>query len=678
MTMSPSQQTKSSKSNTTPSRRPMNPPPTAYCYRHHPNLAPQPMDDLTDKQAQKTLASLTVADQASIRQIWSIFAAAPTLQRNLILQGLLSQCCFPQLSNVATLLKDMIRIDFISALPTEIAFKILCYLDTTSLTKAAQVSRAWRQFADDDVVWHRMCEQHIDKKCTKCGWGLPLLEKKRLRDSKRAMDQRAKRMRLGPMGAVPLTSIPAVAAPVSISNSGDSTTPTTGTIAFNNNNAVLGSNSEDHSVGVSPELPATPLERYSDSTIRSPIVVSDYLIQSDSHESNRISNSSHPLPESQAIVPSNSTVPTAAKTRPWKDVYSERWKVESNWRHGRYKLTEFRGHTDGIMCLQFDHQYLITGSYDTTVKVWDIETGELLRTLTGHVRGVRALAFDATKLITGSMDKTIRIWNYRTGACICTFRGHEDGVVSLDFDGKLIASGSADTTIKVWNFDTKSCFTLRGHCDWVNSVKIHSASNTLYSASDDSTIRMWDLETKKCIKVFGGPGSAVHGHIGQVQTVIPMILPDTTTPGAEGGTGGNVGDITISNHETNHVNTAEPQADNADALASTRPTHLLTSSLDNTIKLWDITSGECVRTLFGHVEGVWGIAADNFRIVSGAHDKLVKIWDVQSGRCWHTFSGHTAPVSCVGISDSRFCSASEDGVARMYRFDIDPSDEEMS
>lgn len=103
---------------------------------------------------------------------------------------------------------------------------------------------------------------------------------------------------------------------------------------------------------------------------------------------------------------------------------------------------------------------------------------------------------------------------------------------------------------------------------------------------------------------------------------------------------------------------------------ATRPTHLLTASLDNTIKLWDIQSGRCARTLFGHIEGVWCIAADHFRIVSGAHDKLVKVWDVQSGKCWHTFSGHTKPVCCVGLTDTGFASGGDDGLVRLHTFDI--------
>jgi F-box/WD-40 domain protein MET30 len=163
-----------------------------FCYKHRPDLkcrrqANEPSMD----QLQNELASLSQSDQQAISHVWSLFSAAPAKHRNLMLQGVLAQCCFPQLSYVAASVRDLIKIDFLAALPAELSFKILCYLDTTSLCKASQVSQRWRTLADDDVVWHKMCEQHIDRTCTKCGWGLPLLERKRLRIEKRQIQLRA-------------------------------------------------------------------------------------------------------------------------------------------------------------------------------------------------------------------------------------------------------------------------------------------------------------------------------------------------------------------------------------------------------------------------------------------------------------------------------------------------------
>jgi F-box/WD-40 domain protein MET30 len=162
-------------------------PNTKYCYRHRPDSkCRRAADEAKMVMIQQELDKLTPADQQAITHVWSLFSAAPARHRQLMLQGVLSQLCFPQLSLVSREVSEALKIDFITALPVEIAQKVLCYLDTVSLTKAAQVSQRWRLLADDDAVWVRMCEQHVNRKCTKCGWGLPLLERKKLRNYTRA------------------------------------------------------------------------------------------------------------------------------------------------------------------------------------------------------------------------------------------------------------------------------------------------------------------------------------------------------------------------------------------------------------------------------------------------------------------------------------------------------------
>ncbi|GME82237.1 unnamed protein product, partial [[Candida] boidinii] len=130
------------------------------------------------------------------------------------------------------------------------------------------------------------------------------------------------------------------------------------------------------------------------------------------------------------------------------------------------------------------------------------------------------------------MDSYIKVWNYRTGQCISTYAGHEESVLSVDFHDKVIVSGSADKTVKVWHVDTRTCYTLRGHTDWVTSVKIHPQSCTIYSASDDLTVRMWDMKTNKCLAVFGGVEN--NGHIGQIQSVIPLTIKDKIITSIDG------------------------------------------------------------------------------------------------------------------------------------------------
>ena len=75
-----------------------------------------------------------------------------------------------------------------------------------------------------------------------------------------------------------------------------------------------------------------------------------------------------------------------------------------------------------------------------------------------------------------------------------------------------------------------------------------------------------------------------------------------------------------------------------------------------------------MRTFFGHVEGVWALAADTLRVVSGAEDRMVKVWDPRTGRCERTFGGHAGPVTCVALSDARMCTGGEDCEVRLYNF----------
>ncbi|GMM35751.1 ubiquitin-binding SDF ubiquitin ligase complex subunit [Saccharomycopsis crataegensis] len=616
----------------------------SYCYRHNPDIkCNKDADQQRMCSIQTSIDKLPSSDQKAISNVWSVFSAAPNSQRILILQGILSQCCFHQLSFLSSEVKELVKIDFIGTLPVELSLKILCYLDCASLCNAAQVSRTWKRLADDDRVWHHLCKQHIDRKCPNCGWGLPLLYMKRARSGKySSKNHKDDKMKI---------------TPVKEEEKG-----------VGEEEEEEEEEEEDHQAKITPVGTDAP-------------VITN--VPSD------ICSSSSKLPSLKRPAPNSSKdliKPPVAKrprTRPWKSVYSERYKVERNWRKGIFKIKRFEGHSDGILCLQFNHKILITGSYDCTVKVWDLKTCKVIRTLVGHTRGVKTLVFDDKKVITGSLDGTIMVWNLATGTSLSTYRGHSDGIMSVDMLGKTIVSGSADKTIKIWNVETRTCHTLRGHTDWVNSVKIHGPSKTIISASDDCTIRIWSLENNSCLKVFSGP----NGHIGQVQCALPLTIHDTIVEDENSDEETESPENRAAHNDTPRTNnvvasTAIASVENSSNLVNSQingalPSHILSCGLDNQIKLWDVNSGRCIRTQFGHVEGVWSVSADTFRIVSGSHDKLVKVWDLQSGKCIHTFGGqHKASVSCVKLTDSRFAAGDESGMVKMYCFD-DLEDDEV-
>ncbi|KAF9232977.1 WD40 repeat-like protein [Melanogaster broomeanus] len=621
---------------------PVHPSPRKLCVRHQ-----RMADEGTNVKLQQALDSLPLEEREVVNSIWSNFSSSSHPRRELILQGILTMCCFSQLSLLTEQLGHLIRIDPFTVLPREVSLKVLAYLDATSLCRAAQVSKQWHNLADDDILWRGICEQHIGQKCLKCGWGLPILERRRP---------------VHPSSASP--SVPPPSPPTSAKRELESAVASSDRPPKRQR---FDDNPHPHTVLASP------------SSMPQHNATSDILMR-----------------PAQAEPPS--TV-----TRPWKDVYSERLTIERNWRRGRCQVRTLRGHTDGVMCLQFSETLqhpsfpiLITGSYDRTVRVWNLETGHEVHCLRGHTRAVRALQFDEAKLITGSMDHTIRVWNWRKGECIRTLEGHTEGVVCLNFDANVLASGSVDTTVKIWNFCTGEAFTLRGHRDWVNAVRLWDADGSaalgsdpcksslkietgkmLFSASDDGTIRLWDLAKRTCIRQFTG-------HVSQVQSLRLLDVDDGCDEDETsqavgtvhvGGTTNATDTCTVVTHDGSESADDIRSLDRATRVSlagkngeRAKKQVLISGSLDNTIKIWDIETGKATRTLFGHIEGVWGVACDKLRLVSGSHDRTIKVWNREEGKCTATLFGHRGAVTCVGLGEDKIVSGSDDGDVRIWSF----------
>ena len=138
-------------------------------------------------------------------------------------------------------------------------------------------------------------------------------------------------------------------------------------------------------------------------------------------------------------------------------------------------LYVLRGHTSTVRCLKVIHNrpIAISGSRDSTLRVWDVQRGRMLRTLSGHAGSVRSLDVCGNRVVSGSYDSTCRVcrttylpifqhvyfvvlisgqlWDVDTGECLQVFRGHFNQIYAVAFDGKIIASGGLDTTVRVWD-----------------------------------------------------------------------------------------------------------------------------------------------------------------------------------------------------------------------------------
>ncbi len=154
-------------------------------------------------------------------------------------------------------------------------------------------------------------------------------------------------------------------------------------------------------------------------------------------------------------------------------------------------------------------KYLISGSTDKTIKIWDLQNKKQLFSLNDHQEKVTTLTIipDGKYLISGSDDKTIKVWNLETRERRFTLIGHEDSVntISVTPDGKYLISGSKDKTIKIWNLETREdIFTFTGHTDSINAINLTSNGQLVISASSDKTIQVWNFATRKLIAKFTG------------------------------------------------------------------------------------------------------------------------------------------------------------------------------
>ena len=124
------------------------------------------------------------------------------------------------------------------------------------------------------------------------------------------------------------------------------------------------------------------------------------------------------------------------------------------------ELKELKGHTDSVNSVAFssDGTWIVSGSDDKSVRVWDASTGVELKELKGHTRSVNSVAFssDGTRIVSGSSDNSVRVWDALMGVGLKELKGHTGWVNSVAFssDGTRIVSGSYDNSVRVWDVST--------------------------------------------------------------------------------------------------------------------------------------------------------------------------------------------------------------------------------
>jgi WD40 repeat protein len=315
-----------------------------------------------------------------------------------------------------------------------------------------------------------------------------------------------------------------------------------------------------------------------------------------------------------------------------------------------YPLISLVGHTDTVTSVAItpDQKYVVTGSADNTVRLWDITTGKEIREYLGHTAAVTGVAIynigGPTYIFSSSDDGTVREWDLEKGTEIGQLYGHDGPVTSVHVAGVVVVTTGADKTIRVWNAKNLSQFrVMSGHTDVVTSASVSRGGRFIATGSLDKTVRLWDVTTgdtiDKEVDLYPVTSVVLRSDLtgwsfgdsdrGYQSARIDLLPPDSIPGLQEGGGGGSsVGGAgassSIEGSSSNTVLGLMP--DGTTVLVSGGEPRFYD---DVPVSKYD---------LYAHTDSITSFATSSQYIVTGSFDDTAEVWHIQSDagfKTWH-------------------------------------------
>jgi small GTP-binding protein len=345
------------------------------------------------------------------------------------------------------------------------------------------------------------------------------------------------------------------------------------------------------------------------------------------------------------------------------------WDVEK-----RTCIAVLEGHSDSVQSavVSGDGRHVLSGSRDGTLRLWDLSKrtcsviagGAWSLEETGPVLAL-SMSADGRLALSGSDDGKMRLWNLRKGECVASYEGHTDSVqsVALSADGRLALSGSGDETIRLWDLEGERCITtIRCHAGPIRSVALDDEGRYALCGGADYTLRVWNLRKERCI-------ATLRGHTDLVNSIALRTDGQLALSGSS--------DHTVRVWDLRRgccVAILEGHTAGVRSVAlSTSGCVALSGGEDNTMRLWDVEEGKQAAMLGDHSARVHAavLSDDGCRLITGSHDSTLRLWDVEKARCLATLQGHAGPVWSVTFTPDghHALSASQDGTARLWDLD---------
>lgn len=506
----------------------------------------------------------------------------PTLE---LAYSLLRSLSTSTLSAVVDRLNPLLHMDPVVKLPPELTFEIFSYLDPKTLLTVSLASRSWRCRILDSGLWRVL---YINE-----GWRVDTRAVRSFeQEHAEALSPQTRRAR--PQHSEPDLGEPKHKKRVPPTWLNSRGAEEQGTAETNGQASTEADDEGDHHMADAADRTGSLSGDAMGYVAPASILPLPSMLQP-------------PLQSSLLTRSPNGTVKVN-----WVHLYKQRRRLEANWHHGRFKNFQLphpshmdEAHKECVYAIEFQGKWLVSGSRDRTVRVWDLETKRLWhRPLIGHAKSVLCLQFDPSPeedvIISGSSDKSVIFWKFSTGKKIHQIaNAHADSVLNLKFDHRYLVTCSKDRTVKVWN-------------------------RRELSAMDENYPR-----------ICRGGGATYPSYVVDLTDMAPNILEAGIANG--------------------HIKSLRPYSllmtvEGHGAAVNAMQLHgdeIVTASGDRMIKVWNIRNGACLKTLMGHEKGIACVQFDSRRIISGSNDNTVRIYDHISGAEVACLRGHNNLVRTV-------------------------------
>jgi WD40 repeat protein len=334
------------------------------------------------------------------------------------------------------------------------------------------------------------------------------------------------------------------------------------------------------------------------------------------------------------------------------------------------RIRALEGHTRPVRAVTVtsDGHRALSASGDQTLRLWDLETGQTIRTLEGHTGPVWAVAVTANghHAISGSYDRTLRFWDLESGQTIRMLEGHTDGVntVTLTSDGCRAVSASTDDselcTLRLWDLGTGKTIRTFQEPGFVRDMAITPDGRHAIWISDDHALRLWDLESGQSLRAL---------EVQDMKLFCDMVRSVAVTPnGRRAVSGSSDGRLRVWDLDCLPKSISEKGTGSRPWLGVLFRKSL--SALD---------SGQTIRTLEGHTFEVIAVAVtpevravavtpDGHHAVLVSKDRTLRLWELGTGQTIRTFRSHAGLVNALAVTPDgcRAVSASDDGTLRLW------------